>query len=206
MVKAMRLILSHHDVSKGTRRLGRSLLGASFMLAALVAAPGVGHAGFFEELFGGGDAAASRQAAPPPRARARWAYPAKAFARRHRRRESGEVRFAPAADDGSGGTRPTRVALCYAQTPAKSDPETAILHDETLRPGDSLMTTEGVRVFHGDGACPHKAGDFVSLNESRNLSHAKRGDLIAIERATKAPHGRDLAHPVDADRAPAQKP
>jgi hypothetical protein len=64
-----------------------------------------------------------------------------------------------------------------------------VLNDPTLRAGDSVVTTEGVRVFKG-GAYPFKSSDFMSLAETRNLPIEKRGALAAIDRVLKTPHGR----------------
>ena len=59
--------------------------------------------------------------------------------------------------------------------------------DATLHPGDSVMTTNGLRVFHGGGACPHKNSEFLSLSQTRDIPREKRGALGAIERAMKIP-------------------
>jgi len=47
------------------------------------------------------------------------------------------------------------------------------------------VTDEGVRVFHGGGACPHKDSDFLALAETRDISSLKRNSLVAIENAMK---------------------
>jgi hypothetical protein len=65
----------------------------------------------------------------------------------------------------------------------------AVLNDNTLRAGDTVVTSEGVRVFRG-GAFPHKSSDFMSLAETRDLPAEKRGALAAIDRLVKTPHGR----------------
>jgi hypothetical protein len=75
--------------------------------------------------------------------------------------------------------------------PVASDPieSGALLNDPTLLPGDSIVTSRGVRVFRGGGV-PHRSSDFLSLAESGNLSGQKRGALAAIDRLVKTPHGR----------------
>jgi hypothetical protein len=65
----------------------------------------------------------------------------------------------------------------------------AVLNDQTLRPGDTVVTAQGVRVFKG-GAYPFKSSDFMSLAETRNLPIEKRGALAAIDRVVKTPRGR----------------
>jgi hypothetical protein len=65
----------------------------------------------------------------------------------------------------------------------------AVLNDPTLRPGDTVVTAKGVRVFKG-GAYPFKSSDFMSLAETRDLPTEKRGALAAIERVLQTPRGR----------------
>lgn len=69
----------------------------------------------------------------------------------------------------------------------------ALLNDFTLRPGDSVVTSRGVRVFRGGRHYPHQAGDFLSLAETRDIPRSTRGALAMIERALKTPHGRLLS-------------
>ena len=49
------------------------------------------------------------------------------------------------------------------------------------------MTAKGVRVFQGGKACPHKESDFLALADARDIPKAKRGALLAIEKAVKSP-------------------
>jgi hypothetical protein len=65
----------------------------------------------------------------------------------------------------------------------------AVLNDPTLRPGDTVVTAQGVRVFKG-GAYPFKSSDFMSLAETRDLPIEKRGALAAIDRVLQTPRGR----------------
>lgn len=58
------------------------------------------------------------------------------------------------------------------------------LNDHTLRNGDSVMTTSGIRVFHGGGRFPWRESDFVALASDRELARADRQRLVAIERAS----------------------
>ncbi len=79
--------------------------------------------------------------------------------------------------------------LCYAAQPQSPDPgrSDALLHDVTLRQGDTVMTDQGVRVFEGGGGCPHKNSEFLALADARDVSRTKRGALLAIEKAVKTP-------------------
>ncbi|MCX7900209.1 MAG: DUF2865 domain-containing protein, partial [Methylocystis sp.] len=79
-------------------------------------------------------------------------------------------------------------------------PETsAFLSDLTLRPGDTIVTPQGMRVVRRGSHYPFKKSDFLSLAETRNISAATRGALAAIEKAMKTPHGR-LAVASNSDR------
>jgi len=80
-----------------------------------------------------------------------------------------------AADAGAGGA----VSAAY-------------LNDPTLRPGDTVVTPQGVRVVRSGSHFPFKHADFLSLAETRDVSTEKRGALAAIERVLKTPRGRVL--------------
>ena len=69
----------------------------------------------------------------------------------------------------------------------------AFLEDPTLRPGDSVVTPEGVRVVRGGSRYPFQESDFLSLAETRDVPKATRGALAAIENALKTPRGRASA-------------
>ena len=158
----------------------------SFAALCVVGLSGGGaRAGFFEDLFGAfsGEqrAAPSRDAYPERRAR-RQASSLSYIQRQHRK-------AARAPSDGMATSGPEANGLCYAahqQAPDLTQPD-AILHDATLREGDSVMTAQGVRVFQGGSACPHKQSDFLALADARDISKSKRGALLAIEKAVKTP-------------------
>ncbi len=61
----------------------------------------------------------------------------------------------------------------------------ALIWDETLRPGDVIVTDEGVRIFEGSWICPHAISDFRTLSETSDLSRQRRTVLAEIERAMK---------------------
>ncbi len=83
----------------------------------------------------------------------------------------------------------SKAGLCYTARPSGFDMSKTdtILHDSTLREGDSVMTAEGLRVFQGGSACPHKESDFLALAAARDVPKSKRSVLIAIEKAVKSP-------------------
>jgi hypothetical protein len=58
-----------------------------------------------------------------------------------------------------------------------------LLHDNTLRPGDMVVTETGIRVFEGDkhgGVAPR---DFVTLAHASNVANGWRAELMAMEHA-----------------------
>ena len=79
-------------------------------------------------------------------------------------------------------------AACGCHSTSAID-SNAVLNDPTLRPGDTVVTAKGVRVFKG-GAYPFKSSDFMSLAETRDLPTEKRGALAAIDRVLQTPRGR----------------
>lgn len=89
----------------------------------------------------------------------------------------------------SAEAKPDASCSCHstAGNPVESS---AFLNDSTLRPGDSVVTPQGVRVFRGGGHYPHRASDFLALADTRGVPRATRGALAAIEKAIKTPRGR----------------
>ena len=129
---------------------------------AMSAQTGVAHAGFFDMLFG-------QQAAPPPPT---YVQPPLADTyletrpfERMRRRQTRRVETAPKED---------HAAIKEA---AKS---TDIMHDRTLRPGDAVMTSNGVRVFDGGKSSHHDSDDFVKLSDTSGMSRQLLSTLDAI--------------------------
>lgn len=76
------------------------------------------------------------------------------------------------------------------QTAENLTSTSAFMSDLTLRPGDTVVTPEGVKVLRRGSRYPFKRSDFLSLTETRALPRATRGALFAIDRALKTPYGR----------------
>lgn len=66
----------------------------------------------------------------------------------------------------------------------------AFLGDSTLRPGDTVVTPQGIRVVKRGSRYPFKQSDFLALAETRDVPLSNRSALFAIERALKTPVGR----------------
>ncbi len=142
-------------------------------------------ADFFDELFGFdqpvtrradhyyGDRHQGPSGAVRLRARARSAHVADDHRERSRRSQVAYIRhgfdrWEEAANAAAAtGSRPIKPAFCARETePARMSRFAQLLNDSTLRAGDIVVTATGVRVFHGGGACPHKARDFLALHGS----------------------------------------
>jgi len=115
----------------------------------------------------------------------------------------------PAGSDNMDEARAARGGSLYSQLKARIDPADdktktcscqttaadggatpAYMKDFTLRPGDTVVTPQGMRVVRSGSHYPFRATDFLSLAETRDVPHATRGALAAIERAMKTPRGR----------------
>jgi hypothetical protein len=173
--------------SAKSKSRAKAVVALSFAALCAVGLSGGGaRAGFLEDLFG---AFSGEQRAAPSRD---YAYP-----ERRVRRQASSLSYiqrqrrnaAHSPSDGMATAGPEASGLCYAarqRAPDLTQPD-VILHDATLREGDSVMTAKGVRVFQGGSACPHKETDFLALADARDISKSKRGALVAIENAVKTP-------------------
>jgi hypothetical protein len=149
-------------------------------------------AGFLEELFGSfGGGGEHRSAEAPsverPRPRAFQSsldYLQPQGAASNRRRSAGRK----GGDKKLAGSGPVKKSFCYDQAQQAADlgEIDALLHDTTLRAGDTIVTADGLRVYQGGGGCPHKANDFLALADSRTVKSSQRNSLLAIENALKA--------------------
>jgi hypothetical protein len=113
------------------------------------------------------------------------------------------ARFASSAKSASSKTASCACNSAADASPAARPATTTVasyLDDPTLRPGDTVVTPQGVRVVRSGSHYPFKHTDFLSLAETRDVSTEKRGALAAIERMLKTPHGRAVAAPASARR------
>lgn len=169
--------------------------------------------GFFEMLFGGGrqhfeSHTVSIDAAQPRHLRG--SVHRRHFAWRHRREKhlAARARSHRHAKTHSWARRqvaPALVAptqLSYAETPAPaenagvdqkiySNAQEAIAKvirdDPTLRPGDAYMTSDGLRVFEGDGPNDPK---FVPVGQARGIGKKLRARLAALDNSTTSAPAR----------------
>jgi hypothetical protein len=177
-------------------------------------------AGFLEEIFGGDQPEARPAPAAASRARTgkrrvgRISFDlrvndapkkSRSVAKTHGAHSSLSATEAETAKAGANGagSKMARPALCYADGKAEmaADRTDALFHDKTLRAGDSIVTSEGVRIFRGHAACPHMPGEFVALAAASGLSKTKRNALLALEQAmrTSPQRGFDVSAAGDSD-------
>ena len=57
----------------------------------------------------------------------------------------------------------------------------SVTDDPTLRPGDIVVTSEGVRVFRGDRAVPHRTNEFVDYRKAGAVSGQQRAFLDIVD-------------------------
>ena len=74
-----------------------------------------------------------------------------------------------------------------------------ITHDPTLARGDIVVTPKGVHVFAGNGAFPHRDGDFVHYRRYPGLSREVMTMLSLIDRPFRA---AELKQTLDVPRTP----
>lgn len=200
----------------GSRRFGARLQGVLVLvltIAASLCAATPSQAGFLEELFGFGQPEQARPAAPSYRG-SRHSRPARRHMVVHRHRERGAAKFAArgsvVADASVAGSRPVRPEMCYSGAPTVGNVNQTeyLMHDATLRTGDTLVTDEGVRIFAGRAACPHRSSDFLTLAEAGRMPRTQHVALLAIEKTMKLHRNytpRDAVVATDRDESPDHK-
>lgn len=175
-----------NGLGAASRRRAKAAVALAFAATCAVGlSGGSARAGFLEDLFGafsGERAAPSREYVYPERRLVRRNASSLSYAPRQHRAARRDGEKATAGPDAKNG-------LCYAEPAREPDPTRTetILHDATLREGDSVMTSKGLVVFQGGRACPHKESDFLALAEARDIPKSQRGALVAIEKAVSTP-------------------
>ncbi|PZR88888.1 MAG: hypothetical protein DLM68_06785 [Hyphomicrobiales bacterium] len=147
-------------------------------LVQTIAFPSIARAGFFDLLFG--EPFQSRAVRPYEAYPGQWgAHPR--FRRHadrgfHKHEHKLTVRRKlNAADEMDYPGRP----------PAPAD----IMDDDSLRPGDAVMTANGIRIFIGLSGTPHAPQDFRKLSEINGFSKRERKALAALDAQVSGPNG-----------------
>ena len=61
------------------------------------------------------------------------------------------------------------------------DPVAFLMHDPTLRPGDAVMTRDGIRIFEGPVSSRHVRDDFTPLAKAKNIEPGTRAELAQVD-------------------------
>ncbi len=75
----------------------------------------------------------------------------------------------------SAGKPATRTCCASAQ-----DAIAMVAHDNTLRPGDALMTPNGLKVFVGSSRTVHDKQDFVAISKAAGVGALIRSNLAVL--------------------------
>lgn len=99
----------------------------------------------------------------------------------------GGALYSELAARAQGGQKKSGSCSCRA---GDTDEPLAVYSDLTLRPGDSVMTKQGLRIFRGANHFPFNKYDFLSLARAPGFTRQMRVTLLAIEGASKRPQGQ----------------
>lgn len=158
------------------RQIARAAF-ASLLMLPLAHAP-ASAANFFEKLFGVQQApvAAPRPSVvlPPPVMPVQRVAP-------NIRKEKPKARIAHVKP----GETPARIARTSVRPEVLAGPLGPFLRDPTLRRGDVVVTTEGLKVFTGQGGGQHAQGDFLALAHAGRFAAGNSSVLAAIDRANR---------------------
>lgn len=177
---------------------GGALLGAAMLFSSL------SRANFLDDLFGPEDyfhaPAGPRITAPPSTRGARRQverarpHVASFPSYRRERPRKAQIAYIPRGAEAAGGesatgSAPVRPAFCARNVNALDDASRfrQLLNDKTLRFGDIVVTTAGLRVFEGHATCPHLSRDFVSLGAA-GLSRRRLVALAKLEDSIRLAH------------------
>ena len=86
---------------------------------------------------------------------------------------------------------------CSCQAPKGVQPNRSVLTDFTLRPGDMVMSTEGLKMFRG-GSFPYDAEDFTRADNARLSGQERRWVQAAEAASMRGPAGGQLTPALQA--------
>jgi hypothetical protein len=149
----------------GAARKGRGVAVAvvTFGLVQTIAFPSIAHAGFLDFLFG------PFQTRVRPDGGYFGGMPHWGTDQGFRRRAHGHKLTA------------RRKLLVADNHQAGPLPPADLVDDDSLRPGDAVMTTSGIRIFVGSSGTPHAPQDFRKLSEIKGFSKRERKALAALD-------------------------
>ena len=147
-------------------------------LASGIAFPSIAHAGFFDFLFGQPERPAVRPYEPYPNGLPYW----------------GTEGFRRRADRGFHrhghklmGRRKVVVADNHPVGPLAP---TDLMDDDSLRPGDAVVTPSGIRIFIGSSGSHHGSEDFRKPSDIKGLPKRERKALAALDAQDSGTDGK----------------
>ncbi len=78
--------------------------------------------------------------------------------------------------------RPRGETMQIAERSRPEPGKVTIYEDTTLRRGDAVMTTKGIRVFAGSRSFPYRDGDFVALADAGRIDARVQKALAELDR------------------------
>lgn len=151
-----------------TKLFGR-IASPAFAASMLVAlAPATAHAGFLDQLFGGG----APQQAPS------YGY------EQPQQYVDQPIYAAPMPAPVEVHRVKKHVALNNKPVLQKT---TDLMHDATLRPGDAVMMKDGLHVYEGAESSRHHSDEFVALGNDDDLTGKERAKLVQMDTTRNDP-------------------
>ena len=77
--------------------------------------------------------------------------------------------------------RTAETATCACKSTANGLPQIPISIDPTLRNGDIVVTSDGLKVFRGTSGGPHNEEDFVSVASAKSLPSVVREQMLSLQ-------------------------
>lgn len=98
----------------------------------------------------------------------------------HRRREASDARHHRTR----GAGRSSVGSLAKTDAPSRQTAVSSFYVDRTLRRGDAVMTSQGLRIFNGSDRFPYLKSDFSTLSASSDVKKRQRLALSGFDRQT----------------------
>jgi hypothetical protein len=167
------------DFTMGVARNRRGVAIAAVTVALGISFPSIAHAGFFDFLFGQPERPAVRPEGYFGGMPAHWGSDpglrrrADPSFHRHRHKLSARRKMVVADSHPAGPLAPTD-----------------LMDDDSLRPGDAVVTPTGIRIFIGSSGSHHAPEDFRKPSEIKGLPKRERKALAALDAQDSGTDGK----------------
>ncbi len=75
-----------------------------------------------------------------------------------------------------------RPKMAHIAKPDGKPVKVSIFEDKTLRRGDAVMTTSGIRIFAGSSSWPYRQSDFVAIADAGHMNGSYQKALLVLDR------------------------